>query len=338
MKNRIMGQTGRKISEGKGEYGFGKVEKKGSHETLYHRDRPRNCDQCLRKVHDHCSVWSLMASPSSPLRSRILPKQTITRHEKHQKGSAWTPLLESEDGRGHQRREVRVPHQFKRVSRNLVDPKCKEGNEFFHLANKITALLGEPKVADFISILKGFDPQGIKRKSQCHMEKFVEERIQAWLNRGKEEEGDQKDCLDVLLSFRGQRTDKPAKCPALVIYAITLEMFIAGADTTTRAVEWALSELIHNPAAMTKLQSELVVVVRRNGNILERPGHLSSFLQLGFALWTPAGDARHEREAENQSEEGSATQADNFASHQPKLINDMRLLLQINGVSDRKLC
>lgn len=116
-------------------------------------------------------------------------------------------------------------------SRNLVDPKCEEGNEFFHLANKIIALVGQPNIADFIPILKRFDPQGIKRKSQCYLEQifeimtgFSEQRIQAQVNRGEEGKGEvQNDCyLDALLNFRGQRADEPSKFPSVVVNAIVL--------------------------------------------------------------------------------------------------------------------
>ncbi|KAF9590565.1 hypothetical protein IFM89_035883 [Coptis chinensis] len=36
-----------------------------------------------------------------------------------------------------------------------------------------------------------------------------------------------------------------------------LELFTAGVDTTTAAIEWAMSELLCNPKTMEKVQSEL---------------------------------------------------------------------------------
>lgn len=35
------------------------------------------------------------------------------------------------------------------------------------------------------------------------------------------------------------------------------EMFIAGTDTTTSTLEWAMAELLHNPNTLNKVQSEL---------------------------------------------------------------------------------
>lgn len=45
---------------------------------------------------------------------------------------------------------------------------------------------------------------------------------------------------------------------------ISKEMFLAGTDTTSSTVEWALTELLRNPKAMTKAQEEIRGIVGPN--------------------------------------------------------------------------
>lgn len=42
-----------------------------------------------------------------------------------------------------------------------------------------------------------------------------------------------------------------------MVWLLCQEMFLAGTDTTTGTLEWAMSELLHNPKKLKKLQAEL---------------------------------------------------------------------------------
>ena len=46
-------------------------------------------------------------------------------------------------------------------------------------------------------------------------------------------------------------------------------MFTAGTDTTTSSLEWAMAELLRNPAAMQKLQAELRSTIPPDGKLEE---------------------------------------------------------------------
>ncbi|XP_031491457.1 iridoid oxidase-like [Nymphaea colorata] len=148
-------------------------------------------------------------------------------------------------------------------SRNLVDPKSKEGNEFYALAAKIMEVVAEPNLADFLPLLKPFDLQRIRKKMHYYTEKafeitagFTRARIQASKSKEEREKG-KKDFLDVLLNFKDGNGDELSSFSSESINALALEMFIAGTDTTTSVVEWALAELLHNPQIMNKLLDEL---------------------------------------------------------------------------------
>lgn len=103
-------------------------------------------------------------------------------------------------------------------SKDLLDPKSERGNKFFFHANKVMELAGKPNIADFFPKLKWLDPQGIRRKTQFHVERafeiagvFIKERMESMKKKDIEEfEGDKReDFLDVLLEFRGNGFQQP---------------------------------------------------------------------------------------------------------------------------------
>lgn len=93
-------------------------------------------------------------------------------------------------------------------SRDLLDPESKRGSEFFYHTGKVMEFAGKPNIADFFPLLRFIDPQGIRRKTQYHVERafeiageFIKERTEV---REKERSNEKtKDYLDVLLEFRG---------------------------------------------------------------------------------------------------------------------------------------
>ncbi|XP_057498251.1 iridoid oxidase [Actinidia eriantha] len=151
-------------------------------------------------------------------------------------------------------------------SKDLLDPKSERGANFFYHAGKVMELAGKPNVADFLPILRWFDPQGIRRKTQFHVERafeiaggFIRERMEGMEDGcGKEK---RRDYLDVLLDYRGDGVEGPLRFSSRTINVIVFEMFTAGTDTTTSTLEWAMAELLHNPKTLKKLQAELRSVI-----------------------------------------------------------------------------
>lgn len=78
---------------------------------------------------------------------------------------------------------------------------------------------------------------------------------------GDDGDGDHRDFVDVLLDVN--ETDKEAgiRLDTIEIKAIILDMFAAGTDTTSTAMEWAMAELITHPRDMRKLQDEIRAAV-----------------------------------------------------------------------------
>ncbi|KAF9593730.1 hypothetical protein IFM89_024734 [Coptis chinensis] len=101
------------------------------------------------------------------------------------------------------------------LSRDLLDPKSKEGSVFFDAMDGLMEGGGLPNVADFFPILKWLDPQRIRKKMEKDIGQamhivagFVKERI-ADQQSGQHKE--RKDFLDVLLEYEGEKEDEPAK-------------------------------------------------------------------------------------------------------------------------------
>lgn len=99
-------------------------------------------------------------------------------------------------------------------SKDLLDSEMERGDCFYYHALKVMEYAGKPNVADFLPILKGLDPQGIRRNTQFHVNQafeiaglFIKERME----NGCSETGSKetKDYLDVLLNFRGDGVTEP---------------------------------------------------------------------------------------------------------------------------------
>ncbi|KAF5940666.1 hypothetical protein HYC85_021833 [Camellia sinensis] len=161
-------------------------------------------------------------------------------------------------------------------SRDLLDPKSDRGAKFFYHAGKVMELAGKPNVADFMPILRRLDPQGIRRRTNFHVERafeivagFIRERMGSMEHGCNEEK--RRDFLDVLLDYRGDGVESPLRFSSRIINVIVFEMFTAGTDTTTSTLEWAMAELLHNPKTLQKLQSELrSIVVGPNRKLEEK--------------------------------------------------------------------
>ncbi|KAH7845526.1 hypothetical protein Vadar_003156 [Vaccinium darrowii] len=161
-------------------------------------------------------------------------------------------------------------------SKDLLDPNSEHGADFFYHAEKIMELVAKPNIADFLPMLRVFDLQGIKKKTLFHVKPvfeitggFIRERTEARAAGGRGEEKS-KDYMDVLLDFRGDGVEQPLSFSSVSINTTILEMFIAGTDTTTTTLEWAMAELLHSPRTLQKLQAELRTVVKQNQKLEEK--------------------------------------------------------------------
>ncbi|CAI0469543.1 unnamed protein product [Linum tenue] len=179
------------------------------------------------------------------------------------------------------------------LSRDLLDPKSadlvgsdsNDADTFFEAMMKLMEWSGHANVADVFPWLRWLDPQGLRKKMDRDLgialgvaSKFVRERITEEGD-NKEKEGDKKDFLDVMLEFRGNGKDEPDRFTEHQINIFILEIFLAGSETSSSTIEWAMTELLRHPESMSKLKSELDKVVGPDRKVEESDIDDLPFLQ-----------------------------------------------------------
>ncbi|GAA0168432.1 oxygenase [Lithospermum erythrorhizon] len=169
------------------------------------------------------------------------------------------------------------------MSRDVVDPDSEVGSELFTALVKSTHWAACPNISDLFEFLKPFDLQGLQRNMNRDLghlleivSKFVKERMKEREDPCREKTDD---FLDVLLDFEGKGGEEPKKLSEHNIFIFILEMFLAGAETTSTTTEWALSELLRNPKELTKVKMEVQSVVGPNRKLEESDIENLPFLQ-----------------------------------------------------------
>ncbi|MQK21999.1 cytochrome P450, partial [Escherichia coli] len=98
------------------------------------------------------------------------------------------------------------------------------------------------------------------------------------------------DVLDALLNLSQQHNGK-IEMDKNEIEHLLLNIFVAGTDTTTYTLEWAMAELIHYPAIMSKVEKELEQVIGKGKPVEEtdigRLPYLQAVIKETFRLHPP---------------------------------------------------
>ncbi|KAJ8752960.1 hypothetical protein K2173_008695 [Erythroxylum novogranatense] len=147
-------------------------------------------------------------------------------------------------------------------SRDFVDyGDGGESSRLKGIVRRMIELGASPNICDFYSVFSGLDPQGLKKKiSDCIKEMFSTWEIFVKERRETERfHAHKSDFLDVFLA-NGFDDEQ--------INWLLLELFTAGADTTSTTVEWAMAELIKNKQVMKRVRQELEEE-QINGNALK---------------------------------------------------------------------
>ncbi|XP_043693437.1 geraniol 8-hydroxylase-like [Telopea speciosissima] len=143
---------------------------------------------------------------------------------------------------------------------DLVGPDSEIGQEFKAMVWGMMEEIGRTNLSDFFPILIPLDPQGVRRRMTIYsrrLHKLLDEMIdQRLYSRASLPSPPTRnnDLLDVLLDHFQDSTSEFGRPD---IRALLAEIFVAGTDTTSTTLEWAMAELLHNPDSMAKVQSEL---------------------------------------------------------------------------------
>nr|XP_043633901.1 7-ethoxycoumarin O-deethylase-like [Erigeron canadensis] len=152
------------------------------------------------------------------------------------------------------------------LSKDLTDPYEDSGKEFKEVYGNIMIEVGKPNLVDFFPVFKKMDPQGIRRRLTSHVGKVLglfEELINERL--GKKNVKQDPDVLDMILKINHEN---PQDINREHIKSMLLDLFVAGTDTTSNSLEWAVAELLRNPHIRVKAKDELKEVIGK-GKIVE---------------------------------------------------------------------
>ncbi|KAL7604601.1 hypothetical protein Lser_V15G18802 [Lactuca serriola] len=150
------------------------------------------------------------------------------------------------------------------VSGKRFLPNDEEGVRFQAVAGKYIELFGAFLVADFIPYLNWLDVGGYK-KLMKNIGKDLDNIFDRWLKEHKQESKSiqqheaNQDFMHVLISIlRGaSKQEFPGFDHDTIIKATSLLVLVAGVETTSVTLTWALALLLNNPKALETAQDEI---------------------------------------------------------------------------------
>lgn len=159
------------------------------------------------------------------------------------------------------------------------DDGNSEVEELRHMVMELMALTGSFCLADFLPGLRWLDPQGLiarmkklNRKFDKLLDVFIAEH-RATLEEAQRDEGGQpraRDLLTVMLQLQEDDVDgEGEKLSDTDIKALLLSLYAAGSDSSSILADWALAELIRNPALLARAQAEIDSAVGRDRLVSE---------------------------------------------------------------------
>ncbi|KAI6702234.1 hypothetical protein NL676_011370 [Syzygium grande] len=170
-----------------------------------------------------------------------------------------------------------------------IDPSSVSATEFKKIVSRITVEAGKPNIADYFPVLKKIDPQGSRRRMKMYFgqlldmfEGLIRKRLQM---RAASDYARKDDVLDTLIDIC---EDENEDMEIFQIKHLMLDLFVAGTDTTSNTLEWAMAELLHNPDKLSRAEMELDQVIGK-GNLIDESNiaclpYLQAILKETFRL------------------------------------------------------
>ncbi|CAI0555111.1 unnamed protein product [Linum tenue] len=183
------------------------------------------------------------------------------------------------------------------LSMDLADEERSEAaRQFKELARGMIEEAAKPNLGDFFPVLARFDLQGIQRRIGSHFDKVL--NLFEWLidERLREQKSESyistNDMLETLLAINGDGDSREeAHMDPQSIKYLFLDLFVAGTDTTSTTLEWAMAELLRNPSVLVKAKEELDQAIGKDNHLEEsdisRLPYLQAIVKETFRLHPP---------------------------------------------------
>ncbi|KAL4283458.1 hypothetical protein GQ457_16G026390 [Hibiscus cannabinus] len=150
--------------------------------------------------------------------------------------------------------------------KDLVGPNSSDAQEFKETVWNLMAEGGKPNLADYFPLFQKIDPQGIRSRAAFHLEKLLNLFEKMYdERRGSRKSQVSNDVLDTLLDIIEGGSEELNKTHALHLLSV---LYIAGTDTTSATLEWAMAELLRNQHVLHKAKKELDQAIGK-GNPIE---------------------------------------------------------------------
>ncbi|XP_021740508.1 cytochrome P450 76AD1-like [Chenopodium quinoa] len=147
---------------------------------------------------------------------------------------------------------------------DLASHVSSNTQEFKDLIWSILEECGRANLSDLFPLLKKLDLQGALKRTSGYFKKLLGIFEEIIVERLKDPTDVKDDVLGTLLKLV-----KDQEMSVDDIRHMLVDLFIAGTDTTSNALEWAMTELLRNPEIMKKAQIELDQVLGKDGSILQ---------------------------------------------------------------------
>ncbi|XP_048497856.2 cytochrome P450 71A1-like [Beta vulgaris subsp. vulgaris] len=154
------------------------------------------------------------------------------------------------------------------------DDDSGRGTEFYQLFKLLVEVMGAVSLGDYIPYLGWIDRltglehrvEIVRKKLDAFIEEVLEEHTIRLNANCQKSQNDVQDFVDVLLEVQ---EDNPEEISRESIKGILLDMFVAGTETSSTTLEWAITELIRHPKIMKKLQEEVRNNVKYSTSVAE---------------------------------------------------------------------
>ncbi|XVE64956.1 hypothetical protein DITRI_Ditri07aG0143100 [Diplodiscus trichospermus] len=177
-------------------------------------------------------------------------------------------------------------------SMDLVDPSSPIAQEFRKTVWGIMEEIGKPNLADYFPMLRKIDPHGVRRRMTIHCQKLLDlfgkmfdERLQS---RKAQDSAASNDVLDILLDTIEGNMEELNKNHVM---HLLVDIFVAGTDTTSSTLEWAMAEVLRNPQVLLKAKKELEQAIGKGNAVdesnINRLPYLQAIIKETFRMHPP---------------------------------------------------
>nr|XP_043610673.1 germacrene A hydroxylase-like [Erigeron canadensis] len=163
-----------------------------------------------------------------------------------------------------------------------VGSKCKDQEKLIALTKEIMSLSSGFDVSNLFPSVKVLHLLTGMRNKLTKIHKQIDKILNDIISDHQQRtglSGQNEDLLDVLLRLKD---DGGLHIPLTSdnVKAVLVDMFVAGTDTSSVTIEWAMLELMKNPRVMKKAQAELRQAVKGNEKIYESDIQELDYLKL----------------------------------------------------------